>query len=72
VPGRWLERSGLVGGEEVDLDEGLRALLDAEDAPGSTASDAPEEDAGPDPGGPGGQGPERPDGAGGTGPGGPS
>jgi putative hydrolase len=65
VPGRWLERSGPVGGEEVDLDEGLRALLAAEDAPGSTASDAPEE--GPDPGGPGDQGPERPGGPGGPG-----
>jgi putative hydrolase len=30
VPGRWLERVGLVGGEEVDLDEGLRALLEGE------------------------------------------
>jgi putative hydrolase len=33
TPGRWLERVGLVGGEEVDLDEGLRALLDGEDRP---------------------------------------
>jgi putative hydrolase len=32
-PGRWLERVGLVGGEEVDLDEGLRALLEGEDPP---------------------------------------
>jgi hypothetical protein len=31
VPGRWLERVGLIGGEEVDLDEGLRALLEGED-----------------------------------------
>jgi hypothetical protein len=31
VPGRWLERVGLIGGEEVDLDEGLRALLEAEE-----------------------------------------
>jgi putative hydrolase len=31
VPGRWLERAGLIGGEEVDLDEGLRALLEAEE-----------------------------------------
>ena len=31
VPGRWLERVGLVGGDEVDLDEGLRALLEADD-----------------------------------------
>jgi uncharacterized protein (DUF2342 family) len=28
VPGRWLERVGLIGGAEVDLDEGLRALLE--------------------------------------------
>ena len=36
VPGRWLERVGLVGGAEVSLDEGLRALLDEGDpgAPG--------------------------------------
>jgi putative hydrolase len=33
VPGSWLERVGLVGGEEVDLDEGLRALLEGEDRP---------------------------------------
>jgi putative hydrolase len=33
VPGRWLERVGLVGGAEVDLDEGLRALLEGEDRP---------------------------------------
>jgi putative hydrolase len=33
APGRWLERVGLVGGEEVDLDEGLRALLESEDRP---------------------------------------
>jgi putative hydrolase len=33
VPGRWLERVGLVGGDEVDLDEGLRALLEGEDRP---------------------------------------
>jgi putative hydrolase len=52
-PGRWLERVGLIGGEEVDLDAGLRALLEAEDA-----------DGGRDPGGdqaPGADGPgERP------------
>ncbi|HZD00900.1 MAG TPA: zinc-dependent metalloprotease [Actinomycetes bacterium] len=29
VPGRWLERVGLVGGAEVSLDEGLRALLES-------------------------------------------
>jgi putative hydrolase len=34
VPGRWLERAGLIGGEEVDLDEGLRALLESEDPGG--------------------------------------
>jgi putative hydrolase len=34
VPGRWLERVGLVGGEEVDLEEGLRALLEGEDHDG--------------------------------------
>jgi putative hydrolase len=34
VPGRWLERAGLIGGDEVDLDEGLRALLEAEEADG--------------------------------------
>jgi putative hydrolase len=32
VPGGWLERSGLVGGLEVDLDEGLRTLLEEEGA----------------------------------------
>ncbi|HET9558587.1 MAG TPA: zinc-dependent metalloprotease, partial [Actinomycetota bacterium] len=32
VPGRWLERVGLIGGTEVDLDEGIRALLEAEEA----------------------------------------
>ena len=30
TPGRWLERVGLVGGEEIDLDEGLRALLEGD------------------------------------------
>jgi putative hydrolase len=39
VPGRWLERVGLIGGTEVDLDEGLRALLEAEKA----GEDRPEE-----------------------------
>jgi putative hydrolase len=28
TPGSWLERMGLIGGEPVDLDEGLRRLLD--------------------------------------------
>jgi uncharacterized protein (DUF2342 family) len=32
VPGRWLERVGLIGGTEVDLDAGLRALLEDEEA----------------------------------------
>jgi putative hydrolase len=31
VPGRWLERVGLIGGDEVDLDEGLRALLERDE-----------------------------------------
>jgi putative hydrolase len=39
VPGRWLERTGLVGGEEIDLDEGLRALLEGDGPPGSDAPD---------------------------------
>jgi putative hydrolase len=30
APGRWLERMGLIGGEPVDLDEGLRRLLEGE------------------------------------------
>jgi putative hydrolase len=34
-PGRWLERAGLVGGEEVSLDEGLRALLEGEGTSGA-------------------------------------
>jgi putative hydrolase len=34
VPGRWLERVGLVGGAEVDLEEGLRALLEGEERDG--------------------------------------
>jgi len=48
VPGRWLERSGLVGGTEVDLDEGLRALLE-DDAPatGAVYDEKPDE---PEPG----------------------
>jgi putative hydrolase len=33
-PGRWLERVGLVGGAEISLDEGLRALLAGEMPPG--------------------------------------
>jgi putative hydrolase len=46
VPGRWLERVGLIGGEEVDLDEGLRALLESED-PDAGAEDPPGPDAEP-------------------------
>jgi putative hydrolase len=38
APGRWLERVGLVGGAEVDLDEGLRALLEAEEGDGDQRS----------------------------------
>jgi putative hydrolase len=45
VPGRWLERSGLVGGLEIDLDEGLRALLEEE---GAAPPAADEEPGGPD------------------------
>jgi hypothetical protein len=48
VPGRWLERSGLIGGEEVDLDEGLRALLEAGDPDRDPATDQGPE-AGQDP-----------------------
>jgi putative hydrolase len=40
VPGRWLERVGLIGGAEVDLDEGLRALLDSEE-PGEPGAGGP-------------------------------
>jgi putative hydrolase len=61
VPGRWLERVGLVGGDAVDLDEGLRALLEAEEAaPGRDPDAAGSGDGGPgDPGDPGGPG-DRP------------
>jgi putative hydrolase len=56
VPGRWLERAGLIGGEEVDLDEGLRALLEAGD-PGADRDQASgqgsDADQGPDAAGPG-------------------
>jgi putative hydrolase len=76
TPGRWLERVGLIGGEEVDLDEGLRALLEGEE-PGRGRKPAGDEappdgrdESGPDgPGeGPGSLG-ERPDGPGGRPPG---
>jgi putative hydrolase len=43
VPGRWLERVGLIGGEEVDLDEGLRALLEAEEGEDGDKDDRPPE-----------------------------
>ena len=51
MPGRWLERVGLVGGDEVDLDEGLRALLAAEDDDGG--KDEPGGNEPPPPGRPG-------------------
>jgi uncharacterized protein (DUF2342 family) len=41
VPGRWLERVGLIGGDEVDLDEGLRALLEGDEEPGEDAEGDP-------------------------------
>jgi hypothetical protein len=51
VPGSWLERAGLIGGEEVDLDEGLRALLEAGD-PGAdrdpASGQSSDADQGPD------------------------
>jgi putative hydrolase len=58
-PGRWLERAGLVGGEEVSLDEGLRALLEGEAGPGTggaadSGSEGPDQRGGPE--GPGGTG----------------
>jgi len=65
VPGRWLERSGLVGGAEIDLDAGLRALLEGESPSGPAPSGpaAPSDPAAPDeppPDDPGGTGPDRP------------
>jgi putative hydrolase len=60
VPGRWLERVGLIGGDEVDLDEGLRALLEAEDG---DRDQEPEGDQGQEPeagGDGGGDGDDRP------------
>jgi hypothetical protein len=54
-PGRWLERAGLVGGEEISLDEGLRALLEGR--------------SGPQPEKPGPSGPSGPKGPEGSGPG---
>ena len=49
MPGRWLERVGLIGGDEIDLDEGLRALLESED-PGPEDPDADGGDEGDRPG----------------------
>ncbi len=43
APGRWLERAGLVGGEEVSLDEGLRALLEGDAGPEGRGPEPPEE-----------------------------
>jgi uncharacterized protein (DUF2342 family) len=45
VPGRWLERVGLVGGEEISLDEGLQALLGGEEEGKSAPPD--EDEGGP-------------------------
>ncbi|HZD72830.1 MAG TPA: zinc-dependent metalloprotease [Actinomycetota bacterium] len=53
-PGRWLERAGLVGGEEIGLDEGLRALLEGESGP---PGDEPPAESGGPPGEPGSGGP---------------
>jgi putative hydrolase len=51
VPGRWLERVGLVGGAEVSLDEGLRALLEGEEgAEPGTGKGAPGEGSPGEPG----------------------
>jgi putative hydrolase len=57
--GRWLERSGLVGGAEVDLDEGLRTLLE-EGAETSDGSDDEKPDEAPGSGGRSGEA-DRPD-----------
>jgi putative hydrolase len=53
VPGRWLERVGLIGGDEVDLDEGLRALLEAEKRDRDQEPDGGEDGDGSDRPGPG-------------------
>jgi len=49
APGRWLERVGLVGGQEISLEEGLRALL-GDDGDGSESGDGDGDDgeAGPE------------------------
>jgi putative hydrolase len=81
-PGRWLERVGLVGGEEISLDEGLRALLAGEVPPGpdepGDGSDEPQgrKKPGEPPeaggsGGPEGPGRDEPPGGGAEGPGDP-
>jgi putative hydrolase len=44
VPGRWLERTGLVGGLEIDLDEGLRTLLEEEGAAPPAADEKPDDE----------------------------
>ena len=44
IPGRWMERAGLIGGAEVDLDEGLRALLEAEEDEDGAAGEGREPD----------------------------
>jgi hypothetical protein len=51
VPGRWLERVGLIGGDEVDLDEGLRALLESDAAPGEGGPESGDDGPGAEPGG---------------------
>src|SRR6266540_1744281 len=65
-PGRWLERAGLVGGEEISLDEGLRALLEGETGDGDSGSGGAPGGGAPGGGGPGG-GSGGPEGSGGSG-----
>ncbi len=48
APGRWLERIGLVGGQEISLEEGLRALL-GDDSAGEDEAEPPRAE-GPDAG----------------------
>jgi putative hydrolase len=52
-PGGWLERAGLVGGEEISLDEGLRALLE-----GGVSGKPPSGEAAPGEAGESGESPE--------------
>ncbi|HKE97931.1 MAG TPA: zinc-dependent metalloprotease [Actinomycetes bacterium] len=47
LPGNWLERMGLVGGEPVDLDAGLRELLESGGDAGAPEGDDPTRDDGP-------------------------